>query len=54
MTPKRGKMYQMNTKCTEWSKNIPNVAKIFPTAIKCIYVFQAKALQNLAKFGFFV
>jgi hypothetical protein len=34
MIPKREKMYQMNTKCTKWSLNIPNVGKIFPMGTK--------------------
>jgi hypothetical protein len=49
---KTGKMYQMNTKCTKWSKNIPTVCKIFQMAIKCINIFQSRALQNLPKLGF--
>jgi hypothetical protein len=34
MIPKPGKMYQMNTKCTEWSENIPNVCKISQMSVK--------------------
>jgi hypothetical protein len=52
--PKRGKMYQMNTKCTEWLKNIPNGCKIFQIAINYINIFQSRALQNLPKVGFLV
>jgi hypothetical protein len=49
---KTGKMYQMNTKCTEWSLNISNLHKIFQMAIKYINIFQSKTLQNLPKLGF--
>jgi hypothetical protein len=38
-------MYQMNTKCTRWSPNIPNVCEIFQMAIKYISIFQSKAFQ---------
>jgi uncharacterized protein YhbP (UPF0306 family) len=51
------KMYQMNTKCTKWSKiskNIPNVNKTFPMATKYTNIFQSKALKHLPKFGFWV
>jgi hypothetical protein len=34
MIPKLEELYQLNTKCDEWSKNIPNVRQIFPMAIK--------------------
>jgi hypothetical protein len=47
-------VYQRNTKCTKWSKSIPNVRKIFQMAIKYINIFQFKALQNLPKLGFLV
>jgi hypothetical protein len=33
MIPKPKKMYQMNTKCTKWSKNIQNVSQIFQIVI---------------------
>jgi hypothetical protein len=52
MVPKPGKMYQMNTKCTKWPYNIPNICKIFQIAIKYI-IFKPKDLQNLPKLGFF-
>jgi hypothetical protein len=39
MIPKPEKMYQMNTKCTKWSLNIPDVCKIFQMAIKYINIF---------------
>jgi hypothetical protein len=32
-------MYQLNTKCTKWSYNIPNVCKGFQMAIKYISTF---------------
>jgi hypothetical protein len=54
MIPKLEKMYQMNTKCTIWSKNISKVCEILQMAIKYINIFQSKALQDLPKFGFFV
>jgi hypothetical protein len=34
MIPKLEIMYQMNTKCTKWSQNTPNLHKIFQAAIK--------------------
>jgi hypothetical protein len=54
MIPKPGKMYQMNTKCTKWTQNVPNghtifqyVSKIFQMVIKYINIFQScKILQN--------
>jgi hypothetical protein len=49
-----GKMCQMDTKCTKWSYNIPNVCKIFQMAIKYMNNFQYKALQNFPKLGFWV
>jgi hypothetical protein len=51
---KTGKMYQMRTKCTQCSKNIPNLHKIFQMAIKYINIFLSKALQNVPKLGFLV
>jgi hypothetical protein len=51
---KTGKMYQINTKCTKWSLNIPNVCKIFQMAINFINIFQSKDLQNLPKLRFLV
>jgi hypothetical protein len=54
MIPKPEKMYQLNTKCTKWLKNIPNVCKIFQMGIKYIKIFQSKALQNLPGLGFLV
>jgi hypothetical protein len=50
---KPDKTYQMNTKCTKWSQNIPNVYEIFQMAIK-YNILQSKALQNLHKLGFLV
>jgi hypothetical protein len=47
-------MYQMNTKCTKWLYNIPNLHKIFQMAIKYINIFQSKAIQNLPKSGILV
>jgi hypothetical protein len=44
---------KLNTKCTKWSSNIPNVRKIFQIAEKLINTFQSKALQNLQWLGFF-
>jgi hypothetical protein len=44
----------MNTKCTKWSQNIPNVLKIFQMAINYIHFFQSKALENLPKLEFLV
>jgi hypothetical protein len=52
--PKLEKMYQINTKCTKWSYNIPNVQRIFQMAMKCINIFQTKAFQNWPKLGFLV
>jgi hypothetical protein len=54
MIPKPGKMYQMNTKYTKWTQNVPNghtifqyVSKIFQMVIKYINIFQScKILQN--------
>jgi hypothetical protein len=37
--PKPEKMYQMNTKCTKWSLNIPNIRKIFQMALQYINIF---------------
>jgi hypothetical protein len=54
MIPKPEKMYQMSTKFTEWSQNIPNIRKIFQMALKYINIFPSKALQNLPKLGFLV
>jgi hypothetical protein len=47
-------MYQMNTKCAEWSQNIPNIHKIFQTAIKYVSIFQSEALEFFLKIGFLV
>jgi hypothetical protein len=44
----------MDTKFTKWSQNIPSVRKIFQMAIKCIDIFQSKALHNLPKLRFLV
>jgi hypothetical protein len=49
MIPKLEKMYQMNTKYNKWSKNIPNVRKIFQMAIKYINLFPSEVLQNFPK-----
>jgi hypothetical protein len=38
MIPKTEKMYQINTKCTKWSKWIPNFHKIFQMAITYINI----------------
>jgi hypothetical protein len=38
--PKPEKMYRMNSKCTKWPLNIPNVFTVFQMAIKypkCLY-----------------
>jgi hypothetical protein len=51
---KARKMYQMNTKRTKLSQNIPNVRKIFQMAIIYINIFPRKALQNLPNLGFIV
>jgi hypothetical protein len=51
MIPKPEKM---NTKCTKWSRNIPNVHKILQMAIKYINIFQSKVLQNFPKLGVLV
>jgi hypothetical protein len=45
-------MYQINTKCTKWSYNIPNVQRIFQMDMKCINIFQSKAFQNWPKLEF--
>jgi hypothetical protein len=42
MIPKPERMYPMNTKCTKWSYNIPNVCKIFQMAIKYIDIFKLR------------
>jgi hypothetical protein len=39
---KNGKMYQMNTKCTKRTENIPNVRKIIQMAVNCINIFQCR------------
>jgi hypothetical protein len=49
--PKPEKIYQIDTKCYEWS--FSNVLKIFQMAINYTYIFQSKALQNFPKLGFF-
>jgi hypothetical protein len=54
MIPKLEKMYQMNTKCIQWARHIPNVHKIFQMARKYFTIFQSQALQNLPKLGFLV
>jgi hypothetical protein len=41
MIPKSEKMYQMNTKCTVWSLNIPKVHEILQMVIKYINLFQS-------------
>jgi hypothetical protein len=43
----------MNTKCTEWSQNIPNIHKIFQMAKKCISIFPPKALNFFSQIGIF-
>jgi hypothetical protein len=50
----RKKMYQISTKCTKWSQNIPNVRKMFQMEIKYSNIFHSKVLQNLSKLGFLV
>jgi hypothetical protein len=44
MKPKPEEIYQINRKCTKLTENIPKVCKILPMAIKCINIFQSKAL----------
>jgi hypothetical protein len=51
---KTGKIYQMNTKCTKWSLDIPIVRKIFQMAIKYINILRSEAIHNLPKVGFLV
>jgi hypothetical protein len=46
-------MYQINTNCTKWSLNIPNVHKIFQMAVKYINSFQSEDLEFFSKLGFF-
>jgi hypothetical protein len=41
--PKLHKMYQINTKCTECSQNIPNIHKIFQMAITYINILESEA-----------
>jgi hypothetical protein len=52
MIPKQEKMYQMSTICTEWSKTIPIIHKIFQMAIKYTNIFQSEALKNFPKLGY--
>jgi hypothetical protein len=54
MIPKQEKMYQMNTKRTKWSYNIPNALKMSQIAIKYINIFPSKALQNSPNLEFWV
>jgi hypothetical protein len=49
-----GKNVPNNTKWSKWSRNFPNVLKIFLMAIKYFNIFQSKALKNLPKVGFLV
>jgi hypothetical protein len=53
MIPKQEKMYQMSTVCCEWPQNIPNIHKIFPTAIKYSKIFQSEAVKIFSKIGTF-
>jgi hypothetical protein len=52
--PKRGKIYQMITKCTKLPQKIPNGRKIDQTAKKYTNIFNCKTLHNLPKLGFLV
>jgi hypothetical protein len=47
--PKRGKIYQMTTKCNKWPLNLPIGSKIYQIAIKYTNIFQYKTLKNLPK-----
>jgi hypothetical protein len=49
---KTGKMYQINTKCTKWSQNIPNVRKIFQMEIKYFNIFHSKVRQIYPNWDF--
>jgi hypothetical protein len=49
---KTGKMYQVNTNCTKWSLNIPNVHKIFQMAVKYINIFQSEDLDFFPNWDF--
>jgi hypothetical protein len=51
---KRGKMYPIAIKYTQWPQNITNGRKIDQTAKKYANIFHCKALRNLPKLGFFV
>jgi hypothetical protein len=53
MIPKPEKMYQMNTKYTEWSQNIPNIHKVFQMAIQYINNFQSEALKFFSQIRIF-
>jgi hypothetical protein len=53
MIPKPGKMYQMNTICTKWSWNIPNLHKVFQMAIKYKNIFQSQGPPTFTQIGIF-
>jgi hypothetical protein len=50
--PKPGKMCQINTKCTKWSENFPNVRKVIQMVIKYVNIFQSRALKNYPNWDF--
>jgi hypothetical protein len=54
MIPKPEKMYQINTKCSKWSKNIPNVHKGLLMSIKYINIFQSEALEYFPNWDFWL
>jgi hypothetical protein len=51
--PKRGKIYQMTTKCNKMPLNLPICIKTYQIAIKYTNIFHYKTLQNLPKNGIF-
>jgi hypothetical protein len=52
MIPNPKKMYQMNTKGTKWSQNIPQSHKIFQIAIKYINTLTTQGPQKFTQFFF--
>jgi hypothetical protein len=52
--PKRGKIYQIIIKYSEWLQNIQNCRKIDQMAIKYTNIFHCKTLQSLPKLEFLV
>jgi hypothetical protein len=49
-----GKIYQITTKYTKVTLNLPNSRKIFQMAVKYSNIIHTEALQNIPKLGFLV